>query len=130
MMGIRTELAAFLETLVDPATVVYAYPVELPVVPSLVIVPGSEYVTPLTFGRDGTAETVAYSFEIRILTLRTLPDEALDAVETLRKAITDGISGFPGARWMSFGEIGETTVGDIPTLGGTVEIAIRTGDQI
>jgi len=129
-MGIRTDLAAYIGTLVPPSIVVYPYPVEVPVIPSIVIVPAGEYVTPLTFGRDGTAESVVYGFELRLLALRTLPDEAFDVLEGLRMAVTDGISGFRGARWISFGEIGETTVGDLPALGGTVEIAIRTGDQI
>lgn len=129
MMGLRTTIAAVLEAELTAPIAVYDSPVEVSMLPAVVVAPdGGEYIVPISFGRDGRAEVVRVSFRIQILVSRAIPEVALDALELLRKEVTDALREIPGAQWSGFVDIGEATVADVPAVGGTVQVTVKTGD--
>lgn len=128
-MGIRATIAAVLEAELTPPVVVYDSPVEVNMIPAVVIAPdGSEYIRPLTFGRDGKASAVLVAIRIQILEHRALPENALDLLEARRKEVTDALAQIPGAQWFGFVDVGEAEVADVPAIGGTVQMTIKIGD--
>jgi len=129
MMGIRSEIKTVLEAALTGAVAVYEFPVEVPVLPAVIVAPGDPYQTPLTFGKDGRASSIRWSMRISILEPRAEISTSLDALEARRKEITDALSEIPGAQWSEFDQVGEMTVADVPAVGGTVGVTIRRGDE-
>jgi hypothetical protein len=123
-MSIRTELAAALRAAI-PGVAVYEYPVEVPLVPSIVIAPGDPYIEPYTYG---PVPGVEWRFRLTVLEHRGEPSVSLDALEERRKQITDELRKIAGAQWTGFENIGEVTVSEIPAMGGTVQTTIRRGE--
>lgn len=129
MLGLRKAIAAVLEAELSTPVAVYAYPVEVPILPAVVITPDpGEYVVPLTFGRDGRASTVRVLLRIQILEQRAEPSTGLDALEARRREVTDALAKVPGATWSGFVDIGEATISDVIALGGTVNVSLKIGD--
>jgi len=129
-VGVRQALADVIEAALTPPVVVYAYPADNPVVPAVLVVPdGADYQRPLTFGRNGIASVVLWSFRIQILEQRSEPSTALDALEARRKEVTDALKDMPGAMWSGLVDVGETMIADIPSLGGSVLVTVKIGDE-
>lgn len=131
MQELREAIAAVLEAELTTPVSIYAYPVEVPVLPAVVIVPdGGDYVIPLSFGRDGRAATVRVGLRIQILEPRAEPSTALNALEARRVEVTDALAQIAGAQWSGFVDVGEATVADVPSLGGTVMLSVKIGEQV
>jgi len=129
-MGIRDVIAGILEAELTQPVAVYASPVEVNVIPAVVVAPdGGEYIVPISFGRDGRAEAVRIGFRIQILESRAIPEVALDRLEDRRKEITDALAQIAGAQWIAFVDIGEAEVAGVKAIGGTVTVTIRMGDD-
>lgn len=130
MLGLRATIAAVLEAELTAPVAVYPYPVEVPIIPAVVITPdGGDYVVPLTFGRDGRSSVVRVNLRIQILEQRAEPSTGLDALEVRRREVTDALAQIPGATWTGFSDIGEATIADVIALGGTVNVSIKIGDE-
>lgn len=128
-MSVRSELKAVLEAALTGAVAVYDFPVEVPILPAVIIAPGDPYQAPLTYGPDGKAGSIVWQMRISILEPRAEISTSLDALEARRKEITDALSQIPGAQWSEFDQVGEMTIADVPAVGGTVGITIRRGDE-
>ena len=129
-MGIRAAIAAVLEAELSQPVAVYDSPVEVSMIPAVVVAPdGGEYIVPISFGRDGRAEVVRVAFRIQILESRNIPEVALDRLEARRLEVTDALGKIPGAQWSGFVDVGEAEVADVKCVGGTVTVSIRMGDD-
>ena len=127
-MGLRSDIETVLKAELSQPVAVYGFPVEVPILPAVILAPGDPYQAPLTFGKNGRASSIIWQMRISILEPRAEPSTSLDALEARRLEITDALAQIPGAQWSSLDSVGEMTVADVPAIGGTVNVTIRRGD--
>jgi hypothetical protein len=119
-MGLRAELRAHLDAAAGLEEVtVYPAGADLVAVPAIVINPSDPYLAPTTMGADARNQV---AIELHLVTQRTDPDAALDALEDMRKAVTDAVKTFaPAGRWTAFGRWAGTEIAGVEYATAVVE---------
>ena len=117
----RQKLAAYLRGVYLDSVNVYEYPPDVLYAAALVINPSDPYVVPYDQGGPGFG---LWGFEIVLVTQRAKTDEGLVRLEFMWAQFQELLKGHENSRWISFGEIGTTTIADIEYLTGTVTIGV------
>ena len=117
----RQRFAAFLRTVYLESINVYEYPPDVLYAPCLVLNPGDPYIVPYVQAGPGQA---LWSLEVMFIVNRAKTDESLTRLEFMWADFQDVIQGFAQTRWLEFGEIATTTIGEVEYLTGTVSVGI------
>jgi len=80
-----------------PRVQVYATPEDLTTVPAVVLVPADTWAEPATMGKAGQAGAWRWAWDVQLVASRTDPASALDTMEGLLFAITQGVGTLGGA---------------------------------
>ena len=99
-MSIRGDVAdAIAQALAGPfpGVQVYATPEDLTTVPAVVLVPADTWAEPATMGRSGQAGAWRWAWDVQLVTNRNDPASALDTMEGLLFAVTQGVAALGGA---------------------------------
>ena len=117
----RQAFASYLRSVYLESINVYEYPPDTLYAPCLVLNPSDPYIVPFD---QGGPQNALWGLEVMFVLNRTKTDESLTSMEFMWSSFTEDIKGFPNTRWISFGEISTTTIGEIEYLTGTVTIGI------
>ena len=117
----RQRFAAFLRTVYLDSVNVYEYPPDVLYAPCLVLNPADPYIVPYTQSGPGNA---LWSLEVMFIVSRTKTDESLTRLEFMWASFQEDIRAFAQTRWLEFGEIATTTIGEVEYLTGTVSVGI------
>ena len=118
-MGIRADLADHLAVALGEGFSVYPTGVDLVATPCVVINPADPYLAPTTMGADARNQV---ALDLHLVTNRASPADALDALEDMRKTVTDAIKTFsPAGRWVTFGRWSQVDIGGTEYASAVVE---------
>ena len=130
-MGLRADLAAYLETALAGVTI-YEAGAELVQAPAVIINPSDPYVVPVTFGATAADTTVAVGLELWLVVGRAGPEATrLGELEALRRQVTDALHDqfTPPGRWLGFGEFATTEIGGVEHASARLEYVFKLADQ-
>lgn len=118
-MGIRSDLKAHLEAALGDGIVVYDTGVDLVAVPCVVINPADPYRIPQSMGQDAAVQV---ALNLTLVTQRSIPSAALEALEAMADTVTAAIKTFtPAGRWTAFGEWHQVEIGGTDYAAAVVE---------
>jgi len=117
----RQRFAQFLRGVYLESVNVYDYPPDTLYAPCVILNPSEPYIVPYD---SGGPSNVLWGLEATFLVNRGHVDEGLIRLEFMWADFQDVIKGFPNTRWLSFGDVGSTTVADVEYLSATVTIGI------
>ena len=116
----RQQLAEYLRGVYLGRVNVYDYPPDLVSAPALVISIGDPYAEPY----DAGGLQVIWNFDVVLITQRGKVDESLARLEFMAMNLQQDLIGFPSARFVQFGEVGTTTIGEVEYLSGTMTVLV------
>ena len=126
-MGLRAELAAHLATELGDGIFVFPSGKDVMAVPAVVLNPSDPYMAPTTMQPQGR---ISVALDIHVVTNRTEPDTALDAIEDLRFAVTNALRTFvPASRWTAFGRFGQTEIAGTVYAMAVLEVLFADNDR-
>ena len=118
----RQQFAAYLRDVYLDSINVYEYPPDVLYAPAIILNPSDPYIVP--YDQAGPLHAL-WGLEAMFLVNRSKTDESLTRLEFMWATFQEDIKAFPlTTRWLSFGEISTTTVGEVEYLTGTVSIGI------
>lgn len=123
----RKDLQAHLQTVFGDGYTVYEAGANIVKTPAIVINPANPYIVPTTMGEDARVQTF---LNLWLVTNKTSPKDALRHLEEMRKTAAGGVKSHnPRGRWMNFGQLGTTTVGDTEYATGVLECLFVSDDN-
>ena len=118
----RQQFATYLRDVYLDSINVYEYPPDVLYAPAIILNPSDPYIVPYD---QGGPHHALWGLEAMFLVNRSKTDESLTRLEFMWATFQEDIKGFQlTTRWLSFGEISTTTVGEVEYLTGTVSIGI------
>jgi hypothetical protein len=106
-LTVRADLAAAIRAEIDASSiefkpVVYDFPVELPALPAVVLVPSDPYWQPRRFGAPVSG--LKAGIEIQLIVPRTEVEAGIDLLEALAAVVISSLSEVPVCRWVELGQ--------------------------